>query len=168
MLIANQVSSTRFVVTFARACIGHTSHPNAPQWLQLCAHALKFVNEVHWSDIRKRFAWTLEWKDSQARVLDTNQYCYGLAFVLLAHAMALMAGIEAAHDGIAATFSLMNEKFWDAKNGLYLDTIDECGGVMQYRGQNPNMHCVEALLAAYQATTNRDDDVHLLDIWGDP
>jgi hypothetical protein len=70
-----------------------------------------------------------------------SQYCYGLAFVLLAYAHAHMAGIpgdsptflplpsvsrvifffllpSGAGDGAAATFALMEEKFWDRDNEL--------------------------------------------------
>ena len=77
---------------------------------------------------------------------------YGLAFVLLAHAHALMAGVEEARAGLDATFALMERHFWEPANGLYADEATPEWQLSAYRGQNANMHACEANLAAFDAT----------------
>jgi len=85
-------------------------------------------------------------------VLNATQHCYGLAFVLLAHAHALMAGVEPARAGIAETFELMERRFWEPNAGLYADEATPDWQLAPYRGQNANMHACEAMLAAHEAT----------------
>ena len=47
----------------------------------------------------------------------------------------------------------MEARFWNAANGLYADEASQDWSTLStYRGQNANMHAVEALLAAHQAT----------------
>jgi mannose/cellobiose epimerase-like protein (N-acyl-D-glucosamine 2-epimerase family) len=90
--------------------------------------------------------------DGDTTADDTN-HCYGLAFVLLAYASALKAGIEEAAPWIEETFALMEMHFWDARHGLYRDEISaDWSTVAPYRGQNANMHSCEAMIAAYEAT----------------
>ena len=48
---------------------------------------------VHRNPDTGGYAWLLDWRQGQARVLDGTNHAYGLAFVLLAHAHAHMAGI---------------------------------------------------------------------------
>ena len=72
--------------------------------------------------------------------------------MLLAHAQAFMAGLPEAHAGIAETFELLEQRFWEPDHGLYADEIGPDGVLSGYRGQNANMHMCEALLAAFDAT----------------
>ncbi|HEY4080350.1 MAG TPA: AGE family epimerase/isomerase [Burkholderiaceae bacterium] len=139
------VSSTRFVF----------NHALAWRWFGApvddVAHALSFVRDVHVQP-QGGYAWLLDWHESRATVLDGANHCYGLAFVLLAHAHAAEAGVPGAHEGIAATFELMERRFWQAEFELYADEATSDWTVGPYRGQNANMHACEAMLAAHAAT----------------
>ena len=142
------VSSTRFVFNNAMAArrFGHA------RWRDAARHGIRFLNEVHRDPATGGHAWLLRWQDGQREVLDATNHCYGLAFVLLAHSHATMAGIGEAHDGIARTFDLMERHFWEPSHGLYADEATADWTVSSYRGQNANMHACEAMLAAYEAT----------------
>ena len=97
------VSSTRYVVTFANAAAAFPNHPRAAAWLATARHALAFVQNVHRDPASGGYTWLLCWHDGQREVLDATQHCYGLAFVLLAHAQALKAGVEEARAGLHDT-----------------------------------------------------------------
>ena len=139
------VSSTRFVF----------NHALAWRWfggpVDDVAHALDFVRRVH-AQSNGGYAWLLDWREGRAEVLDPAQHCYGQAFVLLAHAHAAEAGVPGAHGGIAETFALMEQRFWQPQHGLYADEADAAWHVSPYRGQNANMHACEAMLAAHAST----------------
>jgi mannose/cellobiose epimerase-like protein (N-acyl-D-glucosamine 2-epimerase family) len=66
-----------------------------------------------------------------------------------------MAGITEARAGISETFELMETHFWEPMNSLYADEADPGWTVAPYRGQNANMHACEAMLAAFEATSDR-------------
>jgi mannose/cellobiose epimerase-like protein (N-acyl-D-glucosamine 2-epimerase family) len=139
------VSSTRFVF----------NHALAWRWFEGPAsdvgHALAFVSNAH-AQPQGGYAWTLDWNDGQAAVTDGTNHCYGLAFVLLAHSHAAAAGVPGAREGIAATYELMERRFWEAAHGLYADEATPDWQVGAYRGQNANMHSCEAMLAAHAVT----------------
>jgi mannose/cellobiose epimerase-like protein (N-acyl-D-glucosamine 2-epimerase family) len=139
------VSSTRFVF----------NHALAWRWfggsVGDVAHALAFVNDAH-AQPQGGYAWLLDWHEGRARVTDGTNHCYGLAFVLLANSHAAEAGVPGAREGIAATFELMEQRFWEPANGLYADEATADWQVGSYRGQNANMHACEAMLAAHAAT----------------
>ncbi|HVY04597.1 MAG TPA: AGE family epimerase/isomerase [Burkholderiales bacterium] len=139
------VSSTRFIFNYAMA---YRRFGNA-EYLQAAEHGLKFLRERHRNAQTGGYAWVLDGD----RVADATNHCYGLAFVLLAHAHAAMAGIEAARTGIDETFTLMERKFWSPASGLYADeAAPDWSALAPYRGQNANMHACEAMLAAFDAT----------------
>lgn len=139
------VSSTRFVFNHALAWRwfgGSTAD---------VAHALAFVNTAH-AQPQGGYAWVLDWHDGRARVTDGTHHCYGLAFVLLANAHAAQAGVPGAREGIAATWALMEQRFWEPAHGLYADEATPDWRLSPYRGQNANMHACEAMLAAHAAS----------------
>ena len=142
------VSSTRFVFNHAMAFreFGNVKdqHKAAPGLRYLRTHHLQ---------PNGGYAWLLD--HPSAKVLDATNHCYGLAFVLLAHAHAAMAGVADGLPGIAATFALMEQRFWQAEHGLYADEADANWQLSAYRGQNANMHACEALLAAFEATRDQ-------------
>lgn len=142
------VSSTRYVVTLGMAVRRGLGGHMARQALQ---QAFDFL-PVHRNPDTGGYAWLLDWRDGKARVLDGTNHAYGLAFVLLAHAHAHMAGVAGAHAGIAQTFDLLEQRFWEPAHGLYADEATADWQLLPYRGQNANMHLCEALLAAYDAT----------------
>lgn len=139
------VSSTRFVF----------NHALAWRWFGApvddVAHALAFVRHAH-AQPQGGYAWVLDWHEQRATVLDGTHHCYGLAFVLLAHAHAADVGVPGAREGVAATFELMEQCFWEPSHGLYADEATPEGQLSPYRGQNANMHACEAMLAAHAAT----------------
>ncbi|MEK8045244.1 AGE family epimerase/isomerase [Ideonella margarita] len=139
------VSSTRFVFNQALAWRWF-DEPAAD-----VAHALHFVQQAH-AQPQGGYAWQLDWDGSHASVQDGTNHCYGLAFVLLAHAHATEAGVPGALAGVAATFDLMEQRFWEPAHGLYADEATADWQVGSYRGQNANMHACEAMLAAHAAT----------------
>ena len=142
------VSSTRFIITHAMAFrrFGET------RWQDAARHGLRFLHDVHRDPKSGGYAWLLRWNEGERRVLDTTNHCYGLAFVLLAHAQAALAGIDEARAGIGETFDLMERRFWEPAHGLYADEATADWAVAPYRGQNANMHACEAMLAAFEAT----------------
>jgi mannose/cellobiose epimerase-like protein (N-acyl-D-glucosamine 2-epimerase family) len=142
------VSSCRFVFNYAMAasCFGREEH------LERARHGLEFLQRAHLQP-SGGYAWLLRLDDAGApQVLDTTLHCYGHAFVLLAHAVALKAGIADARAGLQAAFDLMERLFWQPADQLYADEASADGSLMPYRGQNANMHSCEALIAAYEAT----------------
>lgn len=147
--VRHLVSSTRFVFNHAMAwrCFGDPADQAAAR------HGLRFVQQAH-AQPQGGYAWEIEWDGQAAQVRDGTQHAYGLAFVLLAHAHALMAGIEEAAEGLAATRQLMEMRFWEPAHGLYADEATPDWQLQPYRGQNANMHACEAMLAAHEATND--------------
>jgi len=145
------VSSTRFVFNNAMAARRFGN----PRWRDAARHGVRFLREVHRDPRSGGYAWLLHWNAGQCEVLDATNHCYGLAFVLLAHAHAAMAGISEARAGIGETFELMEQHFWEPAHGLYADEATADWSVQPYRGQNANMHACEAMLAAFDATRDR-------------
>ncbi len=139
------VSSSRFVFTYSK----YANHFSDPEYKNLAEHGLKYLREHHRNAATGGYAWVI--KDGQ--IVDDNNHCYGLAFVMLSYSCAVKAGIETAKQYIYETFDAMEEHFWSNEYGLY---ADEASGnwkiISPYRGQNANMHCCEALIAAYEAT----------------
>jgi mannose/cellobiose epimerase-like protein (N-acyl-D-glucosamine 2-epimerase family) len=146
------VSSTRFVFTYATAARQLPQHPRAAAWRAAAAHGLDFVQRAHFDAATGGYRWTLHWDGREALATDATHHCYGLAFVLLAHAHALIAGLDDARAGIASTHALMEQRFWEPHQGLYADDATPSWQLSSYRGQNANMHACEALLAAFDAT----------------
>lgn len=114
-------------------------------------HGVKFLAEHH-RQPSGGYAWVLDCLE----VTDATNHCYGHAFVLLAYATALKAGIPEAAALLEETFHLMEDRFWRAEDSLYVDEISGDWSVIdQYRGQNANMHTCEAMIAAFEATGDR-------------
>ena len=144
------VSSTRYVVATAMAVRRGLGGDAVRQALH---QAFDFLRH-HRNPATGGYAWLLDWRDGQARVLDATNHAYGLAFVLLAHAHAHLAGVPGALPGLAQTFDLLEQRFWEPRYGLYADEATADWQLSPYRGQNANMHLCEALLAAFDATGN--------------
>ena len=140
-------SSTRFVCTYAMA----SRTWGTDTYRAGLKQAFDFLKQAHRNPATGGYAWLLEWRNGQAQVLDDTCHAYGLAFVLLAHAHAHMAGLPEAHAGIADTFDLLEQHFWEPHHGLYADEATPDWTLKPYRGQNANMHLCEALLAAFDA-----------------
>lgn len=143
------VSSTRFVFNYAQAA----RHVGDPAFSAALRHGVAFLRDAHRNPASGGYAWELRWRDGRATTTDATNHCYGLAFVLLAYAHAFGAGMPEARAFIDETFTLMEARFWDDRHGLYADQASaDWSQLDPYRGQNANMHCCEALLAAFEAT----------------
>ncbi|RMF40819.1 MAG: AGE family epimerase/isomerase [Alphaproteobacteria bacterium] len=86
-------------------------------------------------------------------VHDGRKLAYGHVFVLLAGASARMAGHPDAERLIADVSAVLDARFWEEGPGLFCDEWNrDWTPFSTYRGMNANMHGVEALLAAFEAT----------------
>ena len=141
------VSSTRFVFNYAMAGM----LLKRPELLELARHGLDYVENVHWMADKKGYAFTLQ--DHKPK--DANQSGYGYSFVLLAYAACRKAGVVTDNAPLDRVWDLLEERFFDPKFGLYADKMDSDGKLVAYRGYGTNLHVVDALNAAFEAT--RDD-----------
>lgn len=146
------VSSTRFVFNYAMAAceFGEDAALHA-QYLDAVRHGLDYLRKVHRNPATGGYAWTLR----DGRVEDATNHCYGVAFVLLAYASALKAGIGDARGWMDETWDVLESRFWEPGPGLYRDEADADWHFSDYRGQNANMHMCEAMLAAFEASGER-------------
>lgn len=142
------VSSTRFVFNYAMA---YRQFGNM-EYLAAAKHGLDFLRTAHRNPHTGGYAWQLQWQNGQAQIDDDTNHCYGLAFVLLAYAHGLMAGVSEASDWLEETWQVMETRFWQPEFGLYADEASADWSLKPYRGQNANMHACEAMLAAFEAT----------------
>ena len=139
------VSSTRFIFNYAMAA----KEFNNSEYLDVAQHGIKYLRQFHLNNKTGGYAWILNNKTAQ----DSTNYCYGLAFVLLAYSTAYNAGLSEAKKYIDETFNLMEKYFWSEDDGLYCDEISaDWSRISEYRGQNANMHSCEALIMAFEAT----------------
>jgi mannose/cellobiose epimerase-like protein (N-acyl-D-glucosamine 2-epimerase family) len=142
------VSSTRFVFNYAMAY----RQFGRPDYLAAVKHGVAYLRQVHRNPQTQGYAWLL----GKEGVLDDTNHCYGLAFVMLAYAHALRAGVSEARHHLAETFELLERRFWSDDAGLYSDEASaDWTRLSPYRGQNANMHSCEALLAAFEVTGER-------------
>ncbi len=141
------VSSTRFVFNYAMAFREFGN----PEYLDAVKHGLRYLREVHRNPATGGYAWTLR----DGVVEDDMNHCYGVAFVLLAYACGVKAGVEEARGWMDETWNLLEQRFWEPAYGLYRDEADAQWNFTGYRGQNANMHMCEAMLAAFEATGER-------------
>ena len=142
------VSSTRFIFNYSMAAI----HFDNNDYLDAALHGIEYLRNSHLNKETGGYAWTMKGNEAD----DSTNYCYGLAFVLLAYSTAYKAGIEKSKDYIDETFELMEKHFWSREHELYNDEISaDWTVVSSYRGQNANMHSCEALIAAFEATNEQ-------------
>jgi mannose/cellobiose epimerase-like protein (N-acyl-D-glucosamine 2-epimerase family) len=88
-----------------------------------------------------------------AGVTDGTKLAYGHVFVLLAAASAMGAGHDGAARLLANVEAVIDRHFWDEDAGLLRDEFtQDWQPFSTYRGMNANMHGIEAMLAAFEAT----------------
>ena len=138
------VSSTRFVFNYAMA-VARLGQQDKLPWVE---HGLDFLLQQHRTG--HGYAWILR---DQTIVDDTN-HAYGLAFVMVAGATAMIAGAkEKGRQVLNDGFELLETHFWLPDYGLYADEANaDFSEIGSYRGQNANMHACEAMLWAFEAT----------------
>ena len=142
------VSSTRFIFNYSMAAMQF----NNVEYIDTAKHGIDYLRKHHLNKDTGGYAWTMNGKE----VLDSTNYCYGLAFVLLAYSTAYKAGIKEAKNYIEETFDLMENHFWYKDHELYSDDISSDWSIVtNYRGQNANMHTCEALIQAFESTNEQ-------------
>ena len=84
-----------------------------------------------------------------------DKQCYAHAFVILAGTSGYLAEINGAKELLDRALKVYEEKFWDEKEGLAVDTWNtDFTELSSYRGLNANMHTVEAFLAVADALSD--------------
>ena len=138
------VSSTRLVFNYANAYLfsGTARH------LDWAAHGFNYLQTHH-----RRSDGAYIWQRNSTQTEDDSIMAYGHAFVMLAAAWATRIGIDGAAQTIDEVWNFMDAQFWEPEYSAYADEYDgRLSQLSSYRGQNANMHTVEALIAAYEAT----------------
>ena len=140
------VGSARYVVNFATAYRLYAD----PKYLKFAMWGLDYLETAH-KQPNGHYAWLLE----KNAVTDHRVMAYGHAFVMLAAASCIRIGITSASTLLNDVYDFLEAYFWDPVAVAYMDernaSLDE---LSPYRGQNANMHICEALLAAWQATSD--------------
>ena len=133
--------NARLVHCFALgSLLGH------PGGTALVGHGLDGLRQVFHDPDHGGWFWT---------TADPRKQTYGHAFVLLAACSAAQAGFDTA-DLIAEVTGLLATQFFEPEQNLYIQGRSADWTVSEdYRGQNPNMHLVEAFMAAAEATGDR-------------
>jgi len=138
------VGTCRFVYIFSIAAI----LTEKSEYKEAARHGVQLLLNHH-RQPKGGYAWILE----GLKVNDATNHCYGHAFVLLAFATSLKAGIQESAEPLVETFNLMERRFWRQDDRLYVDEISSDWSIVDpYRGQNANMHTCEAMIAAFEAT----------------
>ncbi len=84
---------------------------------------------------------------------DTTKSAYAHAFVVLAASTGSVAGLDGARSLLDDALAVLDARFWEPAAGMNADEWDRTWTTLDpYRGVNANMHTVEALLAAGDAT----------------
>lgn len=135
------VSATRFVFDWAMAY----HHSGEVRYLEWTRHALAHLETFRLPS--GLYGWTVE----NGQVQDATAMAYGQAFVLLAHSHAFRVGASS-REAVAQAFDRMEAAFFEPQHGAYADEITPTGVLIDYRGQNANMHMCEACLAAFEFT----------------
>jgi mannose/cellobiose epimerase-like protein (N-acyl-D-glucosamine 2-epimerase family) len=145
------VSSARFVVNYARAAVrskASSCFALARSYRERATHGLTFIELAH-RQPSGGYAWEL----SGDTVSNGRAMAYGHDFVVLAASAALAAGIKEAAATLEHAWSILERHFFEPGQRAYRDELDAT--LMEaspYRGQNANMHLVEAAIGAYDAT----------------
>ncbi|HEY5820294.1 MAG TPA: AGE family epimerase/isomerase [Mesorhizobium sp.] len=116
-------------------------------------HGMRYLWDHHRDQKHGGYVWSLD-NDGPR---DATKQGYGHAFVLLAASSARLVGHPLADKMLADVTELLNRRFWDDAHGAIAEEFQQDWTPMPgYRGQNSNMHLTEALMAAFEATGERD------------
>ncbi len=122
---------------------------------EMVDHGLRYLWEGHRDSKYGGYMWSLD----NDRPVDDKKQAYGHAFVLLAASGGKLLGHPLADKLLADVTEVINTHFWDDKAGAMKEEFArDWSAFSDYRGQNSNMHSTEALMAAFEATS---DDAYL-------
>ena len=137
-------ATTRLVHSFA---LGHLA--GRPDRAGIIDRGMEQLWHAHRDARHGGYLWSLRAGD----IVDGTKLAYGHVFVLLAASTAKLAGHPDADRLLADIAQVLEDRFWDAGAGLFRDEFTrDWQPFSAYRGMNANMHGVEALLAAFEAT----------------
>jgi sulfoquinovose isomerase len=121
-----------------------------PGYGPLVQHGLDFLSDGPIRDeVNGGWYWVL---DENGTPSDDSKQAYGHAFVLLAASAGLIAGFDS-RKLLDDALSVLMERFWSDDEEMFVDTWNrEFSELEPYRGQNANMHLVEALMSAAEVT----------------
>ena len=110
---------------------------------------MAYLASHHHDPVHGGYLWALD----GAKVSDDRKLAYGHVFVLLAASSAKMAGHRDADTMLSNIGRVLDARFWEEDHGLFMDEWSrDWSPFSTYRGMNANMHGVEALLNAFEAT----------------
>jgi sulfoquinovose isomerase len=116
-------------------------------------HGMTFLRDRHHDAAQGGYFWTV---DDRGPV-DATKQAYGHAFVLLAASSARIVGHPDADALLADVTEVLHRRFWDDTMGATTEEYAaDWSPLGDYRGQNSNMHLTEALMAAFEATGERN------------
>ena len=140
--------TTRMVHCFAMAHL--LGLPGADRMID---HGIAFLSSHHKD--QRNGGWF--WQVDDRGPVDATKQAYGHAFVLLASASAMVVGHPGAAGLMSDVTDVLLRRFWDATAGATTEEYAaDWSPLGPYRGQNSNMHLTEALMAAFEASGNRD------------
>ncbi len=133
----------RMVHCFAAAqALGH------PGAMDLVDHGVKFLLDRHFDAANGGFFWGVDDRGPT----QSDKLAYGHAFVLLAAASAQEVGHPRAPELHDHVMQAIDMQFWQEDAGAMREEFTaDWTPFPDYRGQNANMHSVEALMAAFEA-----------------
>jgi len=110
---------------------------------------MRDLSRNHRDSIHGGYLWSLD----ADGVRDGRKLAYGHVFVLLAGSSALAVGHPDAQALIDDVTEVLDARFWEDGTGRFCDEFNrDWTPFSDYRGMNANMHGIEALLAAHEAT----------------
>ena len=116
-------------------------------------HGMAFIWTAHRDARHGGYFWAVD----DGGATNATKQAYGHAFVLLAASSAKIVGHPGADRLLDDVRTVLETRFWDAEAGATSEEYNEdWQPISDYRGQNSNMHLTEALMAAFEATGDRD------------
>jgi mannose/cellobiose epimerase-like protein (N-acyl-D-glucosamine 2-epimerase family) len=138
------VTEARFVFSYAVAY----QYLHEDEYLDAVRHGVAFLRGPLRNEANGAYHWILE----DGTPTNSKIFTYALAFVLLAYSKAVSVGVQEAKAFVEETFDLLETHMWEQKHGLYAEEADAQWNIDPYRSESGNLHCCEALIAAYEAT----------------
>lgn len=137
-------TTTRLIHSYSLGmAIGH------PKSEVMIDAGMAFLWDKHRDQQHGGFFWSVD----AANIVDNIKLAYGHVFVLLAASSAKLAGHPDADRLLVEIADILDQHYWDDQVGLYRDEFaHDWQPFSTYRGMNANMHAVEAMLGAFEAT----------------
>ncbi|MBZ9935213.1 AGE family epimerase/isomerase [Mesorhizobium sp. BR1-1-16] len=115
-------------------------------------HGMDFIWKRHRDTVNGGYFWGVD----DEKATNPNKQAYGHAFVILAASSAKVIGHPDADRLMSDILEVLQTRFWDKAAGATTEEYRADWSVISdYRGQNSNMHLTEALMAAFEATGDR-------------